>query len=72
MYSSHYLTMRDGVRIAVDCYVPDWIGARQRVPAVVKLTRYHRSMELRWPFRLATGGLPMDHTGLYAKRRQRV
>lgn len=44
---SRYLTMRDGTRIAVDVHLP--VRARQggRVPAVLKQTRYFRSVRLR-------------------------
>jgi uncharacterized protein len=43
--SSHYLTMRDGVRIAIDLHLPE--GAAGRVPAIVRQTRYLRSLEAR-------------------------
>lgn len=70
-YSSRYLTMRDGVRIAVDLYLPAALRNGEKLPTILQQTRYFRSMELRWPFRLALGGRPFDHTGLYAKRRKR-
>lgn len=71
VYSSRYLTMRDGVRIAVDLYLPAGLTGSERLPAILHQTRYYRSMELRWPLRLFPGGRPFDHTGLYAQRRQR-
>ena len=42
---SFYLTMRDGVRIAVDLHLPQplWFGAE--VPTIVSMTRYWRSEE---------------------------
>ena len=71
VYSSRYLTMRDGVRIAVDLYLPAALRDGEKLPAILQQTRYFRSMELRWPYRLFLGGRPFDHTGLYAKRRKR-
>ncbi len=70
-YSSRYLTMRDGVRIATDLYLPAGLSGSERLPTILHQTRYHRSMELRWPLRLFLGGKPFDHTGLYRRRRQR-
>jgi uncharacterized protein len=49
---SRYLTMRDGVRIAIDVYLPDVIGTGfidtgsiDKLPTALELTRYHRSSE---------------------------
>ena len=70
-YFSHYLTMRDGVRIAVDVYLPAGVAGGAELPAILHQTRYYRSMELRWPWRLFLRGQPFDHTGLYARRRRR-
>jgi uncharacterized protein len=39
-----YLTMRDGVRIAIDVYVPP-LETGTRVPTVLEMTRYRRSTE---------------------------
>jgi len=71
VYSSRYLTMRDGVRIAIDLYLPTGLTGQERLPAILHQTRYYRSMELRWPWRLFLGGKPLDHTTLYARRRRR-
>ncbi|MFC1889897.1 CocE/NonD family hydrolase [Thermodesulfobacteriota bacterium] len=68
--SSQYLTMRDGVRIAVDLYLPKGRDEGEVLPTIFHQTRYFRSMQLRWPFRWYTGGKPLDHTGLYGKRRK--
>jgi len=46
--SSRYLTMRDGTRIAIDIYLPDPLVSR--VPAIVRQTRYLRSLEARLPW----------------------
>lgn len=48
--TSEYLTMRDGVRIAVDLYLPEDLPPGTRVPAMVMQTRYVRGMDYRWPF----------------------
>jgi len=69
-YSSHYISMRDGVRIAVDLYLPKGLKDGARIPAILHQTCYMRSIQLRWPFRIFLGGKPFDHTFLYAKRRE--
>jgi len=71
VYSSHYLTMRDGVKIAVDLYLPKGLRPGETIPAILHQTRYFRSIELRRPFRLLLGGRPYDHTTLYAERREK-
>lgn len=43
---SLYLTMRDGVRIAVDVHVP---RGRPRMPSIVRQTRYLRALDARLP-----------------------
>jgi len=69
-YSSHYITMRDGVRIAVDLYLPRGLKDGARIPTILHQTCYMRSIQLRLPFRIFLGGKPFDHTFLYAKRRE--
>ncbi len=49
---SHYVEMRDGVRLAVDFSLPLGLPPNARIPALVAATRYWRSRELRWPFSL--------------------
>ncbi len=63
--------MRDGVKLALDLYLPEKLAQGEKIPAILHQTRYFRSMELRWPWRTLLGGAPFDHTGLYAKRRKR-
>lgn len=46
---SHYLTMRDGTQIAVDVLLPLGLDSGTRLPAVLTMTRYWRSFELRIP-----------------------
>jgi putative CocE/NonD family hydrolase len=48
---SLYITMRDGVRIAVDVVLPGDLPAGTRIPALLSQTRYWRAMELRAPFK---------------------
>jgi uncharacterized protein len=49
--TSHYVTMRDGVRIAVDVLLPGDRGAA-RIPALLYQGRYWRSVALRGPARI--------------------
>ncbi len=48
--TSRYLGMRDGVKIAVDVYLPEGLAEGTALPAIVHQTRYWRSHALRWPF----------------------
>ncbi|WP_260861053.1 CocE/NonD family hydrolase [Mycobacterium simulans] len=70
-YSSCYLTMRDGVRIAIDLYLPADLTSGARLPAILHQTRYYRSMELRWPLRMFLGGKPFQHIAADRGRRRR-
>ncbi|HTO06527.1 MAG TPA: CocE/NonD family hydrolase [Myxococcota bacterium] len=45
---SFYVQMRDGVRIAVDLYLPEAVASGARVPAILRMTRYWRAPRLRW------------------------
>ncbi len=42
---SFYVTMRDGVRIAIDITLPHPVPTDARLPAILKMTRYWRSMD---------------------------
>src|SRR5215831_13272399 len=46
---SLYLTMRDGVRIAVDVVLPKDLPAGEKLPAVMNMTRYWRSSKANKP-----------------------
>jgi putative CocE/NonD family hydrolase len=48
---SLYLTMRDGVRIAAEVYLPENLSPDTRIPALLLQTRYWRQMELRAPLK---------------------
>src|SRR2546425_3981702 len=57
--SSFYLTMRDGVKIAVDLYLPARGRAQGRVPTILHQTRYLRYWQYRWPLDGVLGGSNM-------------
>ena len=67
-FSSRYLTMSDGNKIAIDVWLP--AESSKQVPAILRQTRYFRSINLRFPLSLFTRGRPIDHSGLYARRRK--
>jgi len=50
--TSFYLTMRDGVKIAMDLHLPTGLKEGERIPTILFQTRYVRSFEHRWPFSL--------------------
>lgn len=50
--SAQYLTMRDGVKIAADIYLPRGRTSEERFPTIFTQTRYHRSTKLAFPFTL--------------------
>jgi uncharacterized protein len=68
-YFSCYLTMRDGVRIAVDLYLPTGLAGGARLPTILHHSRYYRSMLLRWPFRKFLGGKPFNPIAADVRRR---
>jgi putative CocE/NonD family hydrolase len=47
---SLFLTMRDGVRLAVELVLPKDLPSGTRIPALLSQTRYWRALELRAPF----------------------
>ena len=48
-----YITMRDGVQIAADVWLPQDYQAGQRLPALLRTTRYGRDGQFGWAYRLA-------------------
>jgi putative CocE/NonD family hydrolase len=48
--TSFYLTMRDGVKIAIDLYLPKNLNPGEKLPTIIHQTRYFRRMNFRWPF----------------------
>lgn len=47
--TSHYLTMRDGVKIAMDVVLPKHLPQDEKLPTLMVMARYWRSMQLRIP-----------------------
>ncbi|HLZ52178.1 MAG TPA: CocE/NonD family hydrolase [Candidatus Acidoferrum sp.] len=50
--SSRYLKMRDGVAIAVSVYLPSELKAGERVPVLMRTTRYWREPQIGRALRL--------------------
>ena len=48
--TSRYLDMRDGVKLAIDVYLPGRLSPSERLPTILHQTRYHRRTLCRWPF----------------------
>jgi putative CocE/NonD family hydrolase len=57
-----YVTMRDGVRIAIDVWLPPTLSAGERVPTLMQATRYWRAYES------ATGDIEDDKFFDHARR----
>jgi len=66
--TSQYLTMRDGVKIAVDVYVPDGFKPGQQIPTILHQTRYWKAFEYRWLIALFKDERPRGIIGNYAER----
>ncbi len=47
--SSHYLSMRDGTKIAIDVCLPKDLATSSKLPAILIMARYWRSFALRTP-----------------------
>ena len=56
--SSQYLTMRDGVRIAMDVYLPKGLKPGEKLPTILEQTRYGRRFDFRPPFRWFLNNTP--------------
>ncbi|HWZ97705.1 MAG TPA: CocE/NonD family hydrolase [Candidatus Dormibacteraeota bacterium] len=50
--SSLYVKMRDGVQIAADVWLPQDYQSGQRLPVLLRTTRYGRDGQFGWAFRL--------------------
>jgi len=66
--TSQYLTMRDGVKIAVDLYLPADLKPGQTIPTILHQTRYWRAIEYRWLVSVFKDDGPRGLIGSYAKR----
>ncbi|EYF05115.1 CocE/NonD family hydrolase [Chondromyces apiculatus] len=65
---SRYVAMRDGVRIAIDLYLPADREPGTKLPTILRPTRYFRATAVRRPFHL----LPVaELPDLYAEARRR-
>ncbi len=51
-YTSHYIAMPDSVLIAADIYLPKHLEKGKKVPTILYLTRYVRSIRAKSPFNL--------------------
>jgi putative CocE/NonD family hydrolase len=49
---SRYVKMRDGVELAVSVYLPPDLKAGERVPVLMRTTRYWREPQIGWPLRM--------------------
>ena len=49
------LTMRDGAKLALDVHLPKGLAPGQRIPTIVRETRYWRRIDYRWPFSMFLG-----------------
>jgi hypothetical protein len=58
--------MRDGVKIAVDIYLPDGLKPGQQIPTILHQTRYWRAIEYRWLISLFKDDRPRGLIGTYA------
>lgn len=50
-----YVTMKDGVRIAIDIWMPKTIDTGERAPAILHMTRYQRAQSVGWLQRAVAG-----------------
>ena len=58
-----YIEMRDGVQIAVDVWLPQDYQAGQRLPVLLRTTRYGRDGQFGWAYRLAVALKQADPHG---------
>ncbi|MFT4526601.1 MAG: putative CocE/NonD family hydrolase [Bacteroidia bacterium] len=47
---SYYVEMDDGVKLAVNIYLPKGLKEGEKVPAITFSTRYWRAIGFKWPF----------------------
>lgn len=52
---SEFVTMRDGVKLAVDVHLPEGLAPGERTPTILHMTRYYRSITVRGVFKLFAG-----------------
>lgn len=56
--TSQYLTVRDGVKIAIDLNLPLGLKPGEKIPAILHQTRYYRSHDVGWRIRFLTRNWP--------------
>lgn len=66
---SVYVPMRDGVRLAVDVWLPADAPPGARFPAMLQQTRYWRRPGIRFPVNLFVS--PLDHQGVLGELKRR-
>src|SRR3989338_4971956 len=50
VFKSDYLTMRDGIKIACDIYLPyRAVNENHKLPTLLHITRYNRSFKVNFP-----------------------
>lgn len=52
---SEYVTMRDGVKLAVDVHLPEGLAPGERTATILHMTRYYRSVAVRSVYKLFAG-----------------
>ena len=57
--SSHYVKMRDGVRLAVDVHIPTGLKPGERTATILHMSRYYRSLDIKTLWR------PLFGAGFY-------
>jgi predicted acyl esterase len=68
-YTSRYVTMPDGVRLAVDLHLPlQWSNNDAPLPTILHFTRYNRNWRTRWPMSLLIGPYFNLRTSRYLAR----
>jgi putative CocE/NonD family hydrolase len=69
---SRYVSMSDGVRLAVDTYLPQGAKPGQKFPTILYQTRYGRRMEVRKFFRPLLGDvtvtIPREEVELFTRK----
>ena len=68
MRRSVHVVMRDGVRIAVDVHLPQSLEPGQRLPTVLRQTRYFRGVDVREPWARLPIEWLLDHAADTRKR----
>jgi len=70
IFSSQYITMSDGCKIALDLYLPPNYkpNSSRPLPTVLHLTRYNRNWKVRWPWTMLLGSRLNVRTPYFVER----